>query len=412
MVFVVTQAFGAIFTHDDIKHLKHHFLANIKPNGAIVASPSQYEPNYYYDWVRDSAIAMGLIERWYEENHHPKYLTLLENYVHWTRLIQHQYDPLGENILGEPKFYIDGYPFEGAWGRPQNDGPAIRASVLTRFANDLLNQNKGQYVANYLYKPSMDPNLMGAIKLDLEYIAHHWEDANFDLWEEVYGHHFFTAMAQQKALIEGAALAERLHDEGAGNFYRQQAFLLERRLQQHLDPRSNSIKATLTPHPGPQKAMELDTSIILGLLMNPHSEGAFSLDHYYVKNTIDLLHQQFNLMFPINDNASGAILFGRYPGDTYDGYHTNSIGNPWFILTATMAEYYYAIAQTTEEKALAHKYLKTGDEYLKLIKHYAPDMYLDEQINLNSGIQQGAKSLTWSYVSVLKAIELREKLDN
>lgn len=52
-------------------------------------------------------------------------------------------------------------------------------------------------------------------------------------------------------------------------------------------------------------------------------------------------------MFPINHNHPSAILFGRYPGDTYDGYQTNSIGNPWFILTATMAEYYYTLANNS-----------------------------------------------------------------
>lgn len=39
-------------------------------------------------------------------------------------------------------------------------------------------------------------------------------------------------------------------------------------------------------------------------------------------------------------------------------------------------------------------------------------MKLSEQINLNTGVQQGASSLTWSYVAVLHAIDYREKLAN
>jgi glucoamylase len=38
-------------------------------------------------------------------------------------------------------------------------------------------------------------------------------------------------------------------------------------------------------------------------------------------------------------------------------------------------------------------------------------MYLCEQINLDTGVQQGAVSLTWSYVSVLRAVDLRKKLE-
>jgi glucoamylase len=416
MTFVVTQAMSSVFTSTEIQSLKRNFFANIHSNGAIVASPSQASPNYYYDWVRDSAIAMTLIESWYESAHSEKYKQRLLHYVSWTRTIQHRDDPVpGQDILGEPKFYIDGYPFDGPWGRPQNDGPALRASVLTRFAQQLLDNNEAEYVTRNLYNPSMNPDTMGVIKMDLEYTAHHWQDANFDLWEEIFGHHFFTAMAQQKALMEGAALARRLNDKEAAVFYELQGRLISNRLKQHLDRNNKLIKATLPPHPGPQKTLELDSSVILAILLNPQEKGPFSPHHTYVKGTVKALHQQFNLMFPINDNQPGAILFGRYPGDTYDGYQTDSTGNPWFILTATMAEYYYTLANKLSsengDKSLITSYLKTGDNYLKLIKTYAPDMSLSEQINLHSGVQQGAYSLTWSYVSVLRAIDLRAKIE-
>lgn len=417
MIFFASQTMASIFTHEDIQILKRNFLNNIKPNGAIVASPSQHNPNYYYDWIRDSAIAMGLIETWYESTDSIQYKKLLLEYVAWTEKIQHQFDPIpGQDILGEPKFYINGNPFDGEWGRPQNDGPALRASVLIRFAQQLLNSNDKEYVIKHLYNNTMDSQSMGAIKMDLEYISHHWQDANFDLWEEVFGYHFFTAMAQQKALADGAALAHKLHDEQAAVFYEKQSRLINSRLKQHLDQKNKIIQASLLPHPGPQKTWELDSSVMLGILINPQKEGIFAPHHTFVQNTVRALHEQFNFMFPINKNHSGAILFGRYPGDTYDGYQTNSIGNPWFILTATMAEYYFTLADNMSTNPnnypLIMNYIKKGDNYLKLIKQYGPELNLSEQINLNTGIQQGAASLTWSYVSVLRAIHLREQLEN
>lgn len=416
MIFVASQAVGSVFSHEEVQNLKKHFFANIHPNGAIVASPSQHEPDYYYDWVRDSAIAMSLIESWYESTNADRYKNKLFNYVSWSQTLQHQHNPHpGHDILGEPKFYIDGYPFDGPWGRPQNDGPALRASVLIRFAQKLLNQNETDYVQTYLYNKSLDPQTMGVIKMDLEYTAHHWQDANFDLWEEVLGDHFFTAMAQKKAMMDGAELAHRLHDEEAAVYYEIQANLIDNRLKKHLDHQNKVIQATLVPHAGPQKTLELDTSVILGILINPQSNGVFSPEHHFVKNTVKALHHQFNLMFPINKNHSGAILFGRYPGDTYDGYQTDGLGNPWFILTATMAEYYFTLADnlaiSPQNRPLMIQYITTGDDYLKLIKQYAPEMKLSEQINLNTGKQQGAASLTWSYVSVLRAMHLRERLE-
>ncbi|WP_058515687.1 glycoside hydrolase family 15 protein [Legionella santicrucis] len=417
LFFFVSQAMSSVFSLEEVQKLKQHFFSNIQSNGAIVASPSKQNPNYYYDWVRDSAIAMNLIETWYESTHAYGYKERLFHYVDWTQILQHQNNPNpGYDILGEPKFYINGYPFNEQWGRPQNDGPALRASVLIHFAQQLLDNHEAEYVKTRLYNNTMDPHTMGAIKMDLEYIAHHWSDPNYDLWEEVYGNHFFTAMAQQKALLEGATLARHLNDNGAAVYYEYQAQQINSRLSQHLNKNHQIIQATLLPHPGPQKTLELDSAVILGVLFNPQKNGAFSPNSLYVQNTVQALHEQFNLMFPINNNHPSAILFGRYPGDTYDGYQTNSVGNPWFILTATMAEYYYTLANNLsmieENQSQIIEYIQAGDNYLKLIKKYAPDMELSEQINLNTGVQQGASSLTWSYVAVLHALDYRDKLIN
>ncbi len=414
-LFISQAIHAAVFSPEDIHKLKKNFFANIQKNGAILASPSKHDPNYYYDWTRDSAITMNLIERWYESTHCSKYKTRLLRYVTWTQLLQHQIDPSpNQNILGEPKFYIDGHPFEGPWTRPQNDGPALRALVMIHFAQDLLNHNETAYVQQNLYNKNTDPQTMGVINIDLDYTAQHWADKNFDLWEEVYGDHFFTAMAQQKALQEGAALARQLHDDSTAAYYEQQANLMNARLSQHLDQQNQLIQATIAPHPGPQKAFEVDTSIILGVLLHPQT-GSLAPESIFVKNTVNELHNQFNLMFPINQNGTGPILFGRYPGDTYDGYRNNSKGNPWFILTATIAEYYFTLADNLAKNdphnPLIADYLNTGDGYLKLIKKYAPGMRIDEQINLNTGVQQGARSLTWSYVSLIHALELREKVE-
>ena len=39
----------------------------------------------------------------------------------------------------------------GGWGRPQTDGPAIRATVLIKFANKLLDAGETTYVTSKLY---------------------------------------------------------------------------------------------------------------------------------------------------------------------------------------------------------------------------------------------------------------------
>ncbi|CEK10564.1 glycoside hydrolase family 15 protein [Legionella hackeliae] len=413
--FFIATTHSAVFSPAEIKTLRQNFIVNIMDTGAVIASPSRYYPDYYYDWTRDAAITMDLVETWYEKEKKPEDKARLFNYVHWVEQAQHQVDTLpGQDILGEPKFYLDGRAFDGPWGRPQNDGPALRALTLIRFAHALIKNKEMDYVRTHLYNGGLNPKTMGAIKMDLEYIAHHWQEKNYDLWEEVYGDHFFTAMVQRKALLEGAKLARELKEETTAAFYESKARLIEERLLKHIDKENLIIQASLAPHPGPQKTYELDSAVMLAVLLGHTDDNPFLPDNFYVKNTVAALKDQFKMLYPINDNHTDALLFGRYPGDTYDGYRNDGLGNPWFILTATIAEYHYKLAtmlpNDEEHRSLIEANRNQGDNYLKLIKHYAPNLLMSEQINLNTGIQQGAISLTWSYVAVLRAIDLREKI--
>ncbi|WP_131781763.1 glycoside hydrolase family 15 protein [Legionella gresilensis] len=405
------QSYADIFSSAEIDLLKKNFLANINEEGAVVASPSQVYPNYYFDWIRDAAITMDLIETWYEKNHHLEDKQRLLNYIRWTEKVQNQVDPLpGQHILGEPKFYLNGLPFDGPWGRPQYDGPALRALTQMHFAQALLKENEIDYVNTHLYNTNPLSSTIGTIKTDLDFVATHWREDNFDLWEEVYGHHFFTEMVQRKALLEGAQFARQLHDESRANYYEAQAKQITEDLNSFIDKNNKIIQATRPPHPGRQKTLELDTSVILATLLGNTHDNVFAPSDEYIKNTATALKNQFQT-YPINANHTDGILFGRYIDDIYDGYG-DSEGNPWFILTATMAEYYYTLGTMMPNTALSTSYLKQGDNYLNLIKEYAPNLYISEQINRYTGQQQGAYSLTWSYVSVLRAIKVREQLND
>lgn len=58
----------------------------------------------------------------------------IEDYIHAQAVLQTVANPSGTFLpaglgLGEPKYQVDGSRFNGAWGRPQRDGPALRAIV-------------------------------------------------------------------------------------------------------------------------------------------------------------------------------------------------------------------------------------------------------------------------------------------
>src|SRR5262249_22926110 len=120
---------------------------NIEPFGSVagvvVASPQKINPNYFRHWVRDAALVMKVVvqlSRTTEARRDRQaWERLIRDYVRFSR--QNQIAVTLEG-LGEPIFEVNGQPFSGEWGRPQNDGPALRALALIDWAEILLAQGK------------------------------------------------------------------------------------------------------------------------------------------------------------------------------------------------------------------------------------------------------------------------------
>src|SRR4051812_35506830 len=118
-------------------------VAAVGRNGAVIASPDESTPNqnYYFHWTRDGALTMNVVVGFYQnaltDERRGEYGRILREYVRFSR--KNQKDPKAATLtgLGEPKFRIDGTAFTDDWGRPQNDGPALRTITLSRWANAL-----------------------------------------------------------------------------------------------------------------------------------------------------------------------------------------------------------------------------------------------------------------------------------
>jgi glucoamylase len=414
--------------------------------GTVVASPSKHEPNYYYHWVRDAGLVMLTVDRLraYESDASERklYLNFLYEFVELTKTHQTYPAPGG---LGEVKFNVDGTPFTGPWGRPQNDGPALRAYVLTKLANLLLDMGAWDYVLNNLYDGLLPSQTV--IKRDLEYVAHNWRYQDFDLWEEVKGHHFFTRVAQRRALREGAKLAMRLGDQGAAIWYALQADSLSEALEWHWDGNRGFINSTLNRVDGIDYKGGLDSSVIIGAIEAERDDDNFFTigDDRYMAS-INKMREAFGSSYDVNQRFSDlGTAIGRYPEDQYDGVRTGSRGNPWFLTTAAFASYHYKLARhlkqsgslevtpvnqkflswvtghvsksvtlvagkqfaqgSVEFKTVIDGLVKTGDDYLKRIRMHINQETGDmaEQIDRKSGYMRGASDLTWSYSSFVNA---------
>ncbi|KAK8231396.1 glucoamylase I precursor [Phyllosticta capitalensis] len=466
-------------------------LANIAPfgrnaqgaaAGTVLASPSREHPNYYYQWIRDAAITMSTVIDLY--NSDPSsyqstdvILPTLESYAELSRRIQRTSNPSGDftwpdlSGLGEPKFEVDGSPFTGNWGRPQRDGPALRASALMAYMQAYNTTHPGLWQSSNddwfqnLYKAELPAH--SVIKADLEYTARHWPDSGFDVWEEVQGRHFFTGMAQLRALRQGSNLAQLFQDPGAAAYYQVEADKLEQSMRKDFwDEEGGYIRATRGSDAEWQRS-GMDCSVLLGSLHGQAADQTWPAvfpphDDAVLASLLKLVTDQRD-RFPVNAGSQDAdplrgVGIGRYPEDMYDGYEAKPAGgNPWFLCTSSVSEilyrtaahlnqtgrldfssrgasfwnalvcggkpasshcplpaskssYSYTAADDTNvfETAL-ERLVQVGDSFLDVVKTHAnADGALSEQFDRYHGFERGATDLTWSYGAFLQAVRARK----
>lgn len=436
-------------TQNQISHKR--LIENISPpealKGAIIASPSRQDPDYYFHWIRDAGIVVGMIvdeiKMQAPENPmaHPAFKHI-DDFVDFTHVNQKSAAPSG---LGEPKFLVNGQPYTGPWARPQNDGPALRALALSRMAGHLIQTGQRSYVLSKLYNPD---SARTVIRADLEYLIANVGRSNFDLWEEIRGQHFYTNMNQFSAFVEAMKLARAFNDRSNYERYRGAAERIAEQLQMHWDAEKQVLVPTIKHDGGiGYKVSGLDTSIVLAVL-HTKGKGLIGFDNDMLLSTIVRLNIVFKQIYHINNSVgSPGIAIGRYPEDEFYG------GNPWILTTAAFAEFYFELANTLLNKkrivltkssrdfyaqivkndTLQRQVLdpsrksiemyesifkdivlqlgRAGDSYLMRIKYHTPsDRSFSEQFDRNNGYMKSARDLTWSYAAFITATIARQNL--
>lgn len=250
--------------------------------------------------------------------------TAIEQYITSQAEIQTVTNPSGSlsdgSGLGEPKFYVNITEFTDAWGRPQRDGPAVRASALIAYGNYLIAQGDSSRVLS---------NIWPVVENDLSYVAEYWNQTGYDLWEEVDGSSFFTIASQHKSLVEGGAFATALNQTCAG--CDSQAPQLLCFLQDFWN--GSAVISNIGVNNG---RTGLDSNSLLGSIhtfdpsagcddttFQPCSERALS-NHKLVVDS-------FRSIYTVNSGlaAGTAAAVGRYAEDSYQG------GNPWYVYSFT-----------------------------------------------------------------------------
>ncbi len=382
--------------------LRTHFqYPGIAP-GAVIASPQKSNPNYFRHWIRDGALVVSSIVPFTFENKQTYWRKFISDYILFS--LKNQATTAN---FGEPIFEVDGSLFTGPWGRPQTDGPALRALAMMDWADHLISIGDIKTVEAYLYKSSLPAKTL--IKADLEYVAYHWRNSSFDLWEEVRADHFFTRMVQYKALIRGAEFALKMNDPYASVFYQKEASDLKNALMDHYEPKGATLIPSLNFQEGVSyKYSRVDIAVLLGALRGANS--VYPLESNEVRNSFYKIVKAFADLYPVNQRFNTmAPALGRYPEDIYGGVDFNG-GNPWVLATLAAAEYSYEMSLRVNRKFDVNYWFNKGDEFLQRVQlHANPDGSLAEQIHRDTGFMVSAADLSWNYAAILTTADARTR---
>jgi glucoamylase len=426
--------------------------------GAVIAAPAlpseTFSQDYYFYWVRDGAITIHELLCSYQQETVAERKTLLKNccldYLNFVKTVQMQPALNGVDILGEPKFNIDGTLWTGQWSRPQPDGAAYQSITLTLLAQILLDEGQKDFVLANIYDPSTTNSLL---KANLEYTAANWSSMSIGPWEELLGFHFSVETIQRRALIDGAALATRLNDRGAATYYLEQAERISDLMKAHWN---ESVGYYFELFRGQDiRGGGINAAIIFALVYGQLNikDDPFPLVCEHALSSAFYVRDIFNNLYQLNalnkEKENLGPLIGRYQSDLYDG-NRMAYGNPWFLCSNMLAAFYYRVAaeflngkelvlsfltkqffdqiapdfkvsigQTVGKamkdfEGLISALIHQGDLILNTVKACCIDaadgtrFHMSEQINRASGAQVSAPDLSWSYASLLTSLRLRD----
>ncbi|MBI5213698.1 MAG: glycoside hydrolase family 15 protein [Nitrospirae bacterium] len=224
---------------------------------------------------------------------------------------------------------------------------------------------------------------------------------SYDLWEEKWGIHTFTASAVYAGLKAAENFSEFFGDIKRSKIYRRAAEDVKTAMDKYLYSKEYKrfLKMIVPDKNGSlEPELTIDASIYA-----PFYFGVFEPDNERVINTMNAIKAQLWVKTEV-----GGI--SRYRGDSYHKVTDNIDGvpgNPWFICTLWLAQWHIAKAKSIED-------LKEALPILEWVAARAlPSGVLAEQVHPYTNQPLSVSPLTWSHAAfVTTLLEYRHKLDS
>lgn len=350
---------------------------HIDEHGGILASSDSsiynYGRDYYsYVWPRDGAYAIWpLIKLGY--THEAKtFFDFCCSILHERGYLRHKYQP--DRAIGSTWHpLIHGRRTELAIQEDET------ATVLIMMGEYLKASGDVEYVKS-LFDKYIEPtaDFMTRYIDDETHLPH----ASYDLWEEKFLTSTYTTATTYAALLTAAELAKEFGKHDKASIWAEAAESLQNHAKAFYSNDTGAyIKGFLLEEDYTKVDATLDVSSLYGVFMyNYGSEN-------YVHDTADRVEKIL-----LNNSPSGGSP--RYEHDNYFVSDPPYMGNPWFVTTLWLSQYFSSVGRIDDAKELIDWSLD----------HTLHSGALSEQINPTEGSIVGVTPLVWSHAELINAI--------
>jgi GH15 family glucan-1,4-alpha-glucosidase len=216
--------------------------------------------------------------------------------------------------------------------------------------------------------------------------ATHLPHASYDLWEEKFLTSTYTTAVVHQALLVAAGFAEDFEFPDDASLWRKVAHTIQSVSSSLFDPvRMMYRKGLLLSEEG---EINYDTTLDISSLYGPMMFGLDNSDnHSYTKATYQAVESML-----LNQSPSNGLP--RYEHDHYFESSPAFMGNPWFVATLWLAQYYIRLGEVQKARGIVEW----------TMGHALPSGALSEQINPTTGAPVSVTPLVWSHAEFINTV--------
>lgn len=352
--------------------------AHMDKRGGVIASCDSsiynYGRDYYsYVWPRDGAYAIWPLIRLGYANEPKKFFEFCRDILSPEGYLKHKYQP--DQSIGStwhPRIHGDRQELP-----IQEDETAVVLYMLGEYNS----VSKDDDFTQSLYSTFIQPaaNFMARF-IDEETGLPH---ATYDLWEEKFLTTTYTTACVYEALLVAADFADKFEFPDDAVLWRETAENIARNATVFFNEERQAFRKGFllkTDNGSLEFDNTLDISSLYGIMMFTGKD--FSKDG--TEKTVQAIESIL-----LDQSPTGGTP--RYEHDNYFASQPQLMGNPWFVTTLWMAQYYVR----TQNLDKAKHYLDWT------VQKALPSGVLAEQINPTTGQFLSVAPLVWSHAEVI-----------